>query len=215
MLTYWRPLLRDLPGWAFECPHNTHWWDRDALPVAPSGPRSPHACCVLEARAGCHEYQIDGHTLRCLDGVRQKLVSDDPRLAIDLYGKGWTAAGEARIVREEGKFADREHACQIYSRYTFALIVENCDAEGYVSEKAYDAMSAGAIPLYYGASCPAWAVDVRQIQVLSDFLAGADVPAMRRALAEAAPAALRGVSHQAFASHLKGVMRWLDVPRVA
>ena len=34
--------------------------------------------------------------------------------------------------------------------YTFALIVENCDAQGYASEKLYDALIAGAIPLYYG-----------------------------------------------------------------
>jgi pyrimidine operon attenuation protein/uracil phosphoribosyltransferase len=32
----------------------------------------------------------------------------------------------------------------------FDLIVENCDAEWYVSEKFYDALSAGCVPLYYG-----------------------------------------------------------------
>ena len=36
------------------------------------------------------------------------------------------------------------------SKYTFVLIIENCDASGYVSEKIYDAFSVGCIPLYYG-----------------------------------------------------------------
>jgi hypothetical protein len=29
-------------------------------------------------------------------------------------------------------------------------VVENCDADGYVSEKFYDSLSAGCIALYYG-----------------------------------------------------------------
>jgi hypothetical protein len=35
-------------------------------------------------------------------------------------------------------------------KFVFDLVVENCDAAGYVSEKFYDALGAGAIPLYYG-----------------------------------------------------------------
>lgn len=38
----------------------------------------------------------------------------------------------------------------ILQGYTFAVIVENCDVEWYASEKLYDALLAGAIPLYYG-----------------------------------------------------------------
>ena len=45
---------------------------------------------------------------------------------------------------------DEEKTVQIYQRYTFALIIENCDAEGYVSEKFYDAICAGCVPLYWG-----------------------------------------------------------------
>ncbi len=37
-----------------------------------------------------------------------------------------------------------------YQHHDFALIIENCDAEGYVSEKFGDALMAGSIPLYYG-----------------------------------------------------------------
>jgi hypothetical protein len=34
--------------------------------------------------------------------------------------------------------------------FVFDLVVENCDAAWYVSEKFYDSLSAGCIPLYYG-----------------------------------------------------------------
>jgi hypothetical protein len=30
------------------------------------------------------------------------------------------------------------------------MIIENCDADGFVSEKIYDAFIAGTIPIYYG-----------------------------------------------------------------
>jgi hypothetical protein len=45
---------------------------------------------------------------------------------------------------------DEERVIDIMSKYTFALIIENCNGDGYVSEKIYDALCVGCIPLYYG-----------------------------------------------------------------
>ena len=35
-------------------------------------------------------------------------------------------------------------------RYDFTLVYENCDVPGYVTEKLFDALRAGAVPLYRG-----------------------------------------------------------------
>lgn len=45
---------------------------------------------------------------------------------------------------------DENSSIDLKSNFVFDIVVENCDAEGYVSEKLYDALSAGCIPLYYG-----------------------------------------------------------------
>jgi hypothetical protein len=45
---------------------------------------------------------------------------------------------------------DNTNIFDFYKKFNFALIVENCDAENYVSEKIYDAWVAGCIPVYYG-----------------------------------------------------------------
>jgi hypothetical protein len=45
---------------------------------------------------------------------------------------------------------DQERVIDLMSNYTFCLIIENCNADGYISEKIYDALTVGCIPLYYG-----------------------------------------------------------------
>ncbi|KAK1741252.1 glycosyltransferase (family 10) [Skeletonema marinoi] len=42
------------------------------------------------------------------------------------------------------------HNSNLFSNYRFALVMENADAPGYVSEKILDAFLAGSIPVYYG-----------------------------------------------------------------
>ena len=49
---------------------------------------------------------------------------------------------------------DPRAAVDILSHYDVAMIVENTDAEGYVSEKLYDALIAGCLPAYYGVPGP-------------------------------------------------------------
>ncbi len=41
---------------------------------------------------------------------------------------------------------------QVFSRYRYALVMENSDSPGYVSEKILHAFLAGAVPIYYGSS---------------------------------------------------------------
>lgn len=39
---------------------------------------------------------------------------------------------------------------ELFSRYRYALVMENTDIPGYVSEKILDAFLSGAVPVYYG-----------------------------------------------------------------
>jgi hypothetical protein len=73
---------------------------------------------------------------------------------VHCYGKGWDVVPGVTIKHTKGKMDDPLSSIDILQHYTFALIFENCDAEGYVSEKMYDCLCAGCIPLYYGSPSP-------------------------------------------------------------
>jgi hypothetical protein len=99
-------------------------------------------CIVLENRHLSGQYEIEGHKFECLDYLREKYVSElYKNNMIDCYGSGWNKYG--------GK-EDNRNVIDIQQPYLFSLIIENCDASGYVSEKIYNAFAAGCIPLYYG-----------------------------------------------------------------
>lgn len=157
-LTYWEPLLR-LPK-ALACPHNTAFLDLDD-PLDAAQLRTNHgvgkSCAmVLERRGLRGTYKvpnIDDVTLTCLEPWREALVlaaGDD----VTVFGLGWAefVAQHPRIKlgHSLSRFEDTRNAVDILQNYTFNLIAENCDAQGYVSEKLYHALLAGCIPLYYG-----------------------------------------------------------------
>jgi hypothetical protein len=57
---------------------------------------------------------------------------------------------EIKIENVTNRMFDDTNIYQFNSRFNFALIVENCNAVNYVSEKIYDAWVAGCIPIYFG-----------------------------------------------------------------
>lgn len=75
---------------------------------------------------------------------------------LDLYGVGWDrpipglAPDRQRIVDAiyRGPVADKR---KLMSDYRFALVIENTRFPGYVTEKVFDALLAGAVPVYLGA----------------------------------------------------------------
>jgi hypothetical protein len=109
---------------------------------------------VLEDRPGELSYEVCGKTLRCLDHLRGRyaegLACAGARVVA--YGNTWRRTARERVelgdcgeyIREAG------HSVQLLRRHTYALVLENCDADGYVSEKLVDALCAGCVPLYYG-----------------------------------------------------------------
>lgn len=163
VLTYWQPLLDDPRVRTLFCPHNTHHLDLDdPLDRAQLREnRGAGASCVmvLERRDLAGTYAVPNlpdAPLTCLDGMREALVRD---LAdVTVYGRGWDAAAARNPGIKLGhalhRSQDTRHSVDIMQDYTFAVIAENCDAQGYASEKIYDAWMAGCVPLYLG-SLPA------------------------------------------------------------
>lgn len=233
VLTYFQPLLDDGRVRTVFCPHNTHHLDLDdpldAAQLRSNRGAGRSCCMVLERRDLGGQYSIPnlpGVTLTCLDPLRELVVKDLDDVTV--FGQGWDAAAArhpgVKLGHALHRSRDPRHSVDIMQDFTFAVIVENCDAEGYVSEKLFNALMAGAIPLHYGGGVPAALdvpkgvqrgvyLDVRRLagascppeavsRVLRDFLRGltdAEVAAWRQRVADLRADVLRRVGTAAFA----------------
>lgn len=101
---------------------------------------------------------------------------------LDLYGQGWGARHPAvgQDVHAAALRAYRGLAhgkLDVLARYRFALALENCVYPGYVSEKLFDCLFAGCVPIYLGAPDveryvpPAAFVDLRRFRSYADLRA--------------------------------------------
>ncbi len=68
---------------------------------------------------------------------------------VDVYGKGWETSKDSAIRKNAKGWAKNKN--EIMSRYAFALCFENATWPGYVTEKIFDCMLVGTIPIYWGA----------------------------------------------------------------
>lgn len=72
----------------------------------------------------------------------------------DLYGRGWN---NTKIQHLDGQFLDKVYKGEVKDKfsilknYKFTLCFENAIFPGYVTEKIFDAIFAGSVPIYYGA----------------------------------------------------------------
>ena len=210
VLTYWKPLLGQLgPARSRWCPMNTHCLDLDrpdhrALGLRANRGRGKSVAIVLEHRPHLHgTYDINGVTLRCLDPLRPLYVKG--LREITCFGKGWDAVvPSSNIGHTLDRTKDPRTSVDILQEFVFALIIENCDAEGYVSEKVYDCLMAGCIPLYYGDIPGGLGVDIRpfqngyELQTYLDSLSDAAVLDMRCDVISARETILRRVGTQTY-----------------
>lgn len=68
----------------------------------------------------------------------------------DLFGIGWDRDPNEQFRSYRGKI---DHKWNVYPHYRFALCYENIrDEPGYVTEKMFDAMRVGCVPIYWGAN---------------------------------------------------------------
>jgi hypothetical protein len=183
--------------------------------AAPAG--SKQVCIVLENRPFNGKYTIQGEELYALDFLRAEYAQHLGQ-RIDCYGATWQPLCEkVNFVPTKERFLDQEWTIDILQRYRFALIVENCTASGYVSEKIYDAWSAGCIPLYYGnmsvlpAALPNDCfVDIRHIPPAQlpgwlDALDEATIQQYQRSIETKRREVLRAVSVNAYCDLLSGL----------
>ncbi len=74
-----------------------------------------------------------------------------------LYGEGWDAAIRYWPRFKRVSFANApkvvvyEEKTQVLFAYKFALCYENCVFPGYITEKIFDGLFGGGVPIYYGA----------------------------------------------------------------
>jgi hypothetical protein len=78
-----------------------------------------------------------------------------PRSGFRLFGGGWQAArrhngriGRILFARDPEECEDK---LATISNYRFTVCLENCEYPGYLTEKIFDAMLAGTVPVYLGA----------------------------------------------------------------
>jgi len=76
------------------------------------------------------------------------------RPGFDLFGFGWEKSGknlkEAQNIKKVYKGVVKDKI-DVLRKYKFAICFENCIFEGNVTEKIFDALFAGSVPIYYGA----------------------------------------------------------------
>ncbi len=102
---------------------------------------------------------IRPHTLRReLYGERLKSIKFFSRSPdFDLYGFGWDKPPRHPFYLHYAKYVRRTWRGQVpdklkaMSEYKFALAFENGIYPGWISEKIFDCLAVGAIPVYYGA----------------------------------------------------------------
>lgn len=158
--TFWEPLIARPPDGVrvVTVPHNSRFLDfpgddgvfRENEGVGKS------IGMVLERRSNCGEYTIDETTLHALDSLREFYIQGLKNVRV--HGNNWSTFCLRHPSVSLGHSGPRSHdltrSVDHLKKYTFAVIIENCDAEGYVSEKIGDAFIAGTIPIYYGTPSP-------------------------------------------------------------
>lgn len=103
---------------------------------------------------------------------------------VDLYGRGWskwwsrTSIWWPYLKNRQILMSVYHGPCdskyEVLSRYTFSLCFENMAMQGYVTEKIFDCLYTGTIPLYLGATdineliSPEAYVDCRQFDSLQE-----------------------------------------------
>jgi hypothetical protein len=107
-------------------------------------------CMILENRPISGNYIINQIELKAQDYLRCEYATQLGK-RIYCYGSTWKPMENIiNYCPAINRQLDKERVIDLMHDYTFCLIIENCNADGYISEKLYDALTVGCIPLYYG-----------------------------------------------------------------
>ena len=146
-------------------PHNARFFreiDAKYFSIENEGKNTGSVCMILEARNNRGSYSIDSTKFECLDYLRLDAAHGFGE-QLTVVGHGWKDI--IQQMKEDGcqelptlgydlghRSCDDKSCIETYKKHDFALIFENTNAAGYISEKIQDALIAGAIPLYFGSN---------------------------------------------------------------
>lgn len=102
--------------------------------------RRPRLACIVNRYKQDDRLPLTRERLRFVDAMGED---------IDIYGEPPRGPPNPwdRYANYRGAARDKIRTLR---RYTFNLCFENCDEDGYVTEKIVDALAAGCVPLYQG-----------------------------------------------------------------
>ncbi len=155
ILTYWTDLfkVRDSNTIYFPFVHRLNMKNENDLKEICNGKKDPSACILLENRDLRGKYKINDSELEAQDYKRKIIVQNiASSLKVYCYGSSWKTLQNKNIIQQDtpSRFTDQDKTTDYYNKHTFSIIIENCNANGYVSEKIYDAWMASSIPIYSG-----------------------------------------------------------------
>ncbi len=92
-----------------------------------------------------------GAKVRLIYPIRKNLISNlTTKKVIDLYGKGWNTDKSEAIRAAYKGLVPADSKLDTLSKYKFTLCFENAIFPGYITEKIFDALLAGSVPVYLG-----------------------------------------------------------------
>lgn len=161
-----------------------------ALP--PDGARRERLCAMIAGnKRSASASSLYGERLKAIRWFEAHRPGD-----LDLYGKGWT---RAEFPSYRGEVASKR---AVLARYRFSLCYENVrDVAGYVTEKIFDCLLAGCVPVYRGADDIAEHVPRDCFVDLREFRSYEELHAF-----------LAGMSDQRHARYQESIARFLGGP---
>lgn len=121
-------------------------------------------CLIVGNKSSEHPFELYSHRLKLIEWFEKNHPND-----FDLYGQGWNKIIPPKNIfhRAINKYGflnqflkpkrisykgSVEDKLETYSNYKFAVCYENArDLTGYISEKIFDCLFSGCIPIYWGA----------------------------------------------------------------
>ena len=155
VVSYWTDLFRErthntIP---FQYTHRLNFNNpKDLELIQKNKDDGRSVCMVLENRPFREDYKVNSTVLHAQDYLRLEYARNIPNMIC--YGSSWRNVSNITTIEIPDKQNDTKRVIDYMQNHTFTLIIENCDAQGYVSEKFYDALVVGSIPIYYGNIIP-------------------------------------------------------------
>lgn len=104
---------------------------------------------ILENRPFCDQYIINGVRLQSLDFCRIIIAKNINQLInVTCIGDSWSESG-LNYISVKNRMLDTKTTVDYLRQFEYAIIIENTNAKGYFSEKVFDAIAAGCIPIYF------------------------------------------------------------------